>query len=277
VWPWKLESANRDEIIRRVQDYMTKAVHEAKVNLSWVNPNPEYTEALRNFIAAVLSERARASSFVALLEEFLKPVMYFGAINSLSQTTLKLTSPGNPDIYQGTELWDFSLVDPDNRHPVDFSIRQSIISDLRLASAHPLRLCSKLLENYEDARIKMWITMRAMEFRREHPALFQKGSYLPLENSDSNRHLCAFARVLGKEAGSETAIVAVPRFAYTLMGGNLLPPLDQIWSEATIKLPQDSPNEFENIFTGERVRSKDGVLLCNELFRSFPVCVLRTA
>ena len=274
VWAWKLESESRDEVIRRVQDYMTKAVHEAKVNLSWINPNPEYIEALCKFVDAILSEHPRSNSFVGLLEEFINPIAYFGAINSLAQITLKLTSPGNPDTYQGTELWDFSLVDPDNRRPVDFSNRRQMVSDLRIASTDPLKLCRDLLDNPQDGRIKMWVTMRAMEFRREHPTLFHSGRYLPLKSSHFDQHLCAFARVREDESRSETTVVAVPRFAYTLMGGEPLPPLAETWGEAMIKLPQNAPNEFENIFTGERVRSEDGFLSCQELFKSFPVCVL---
>src|SRR6185312_10632161 len=160
VWPWN-DAQPREEIVQRVQDYMTKAVHEAKVNLSWINQDPEYVEALRNFIAAILTERSRANNFVTLLEDFLAPISSFGAINSLAQTTLKLTSPGNPDVYQGTELWDFSLVDPDNRRPVDFALRRQMLRQVH--EAHdPAALVATLLENYQDGRIKMWISMRAL-------------------------------------------------------------------------------------------------------------------
>lgn len=274
MWPLKVEPRSRTELIQRVQDYMTKAAHEAKVNLSWVNQNPEYVEALRNFVAAVLTERSRGKSFVPLLEDFLQPVAYFGAINSLAQTTLKLMSPGNPDIYQGTELWDLSLVDPDNRRPVDFSMRKQLLSELRMASTDALKLCGELLESWKDGRIKMWITMRGMEFRREHPQLFQNGSYFPLEASELNRHLCAFARAYQAQDRNEFAIVAVPRFSCNLMGGKSAPPIEFIWDQAAIELPEGAPKQFENIFTGERVQANDRLLLCRDLFRSFPVCVL---
>ncbi|MBV9144551.1 MAG: malto-oligosyltrehalose synthase, partial [Acidobacteria bacterium] len=257
MWPWKSTDENRSELVQRVQDYMTKAVHEAKVNLSWVNQNPEYVEALRNFIAAILSDADRANSFVALLEAFLEPIGWFGAINSLAQTTLKLTSPGNPDIYQGTELWDFSLVDPDNRRPVDYALRRSVLAQLhsQAVKAHEENpatpLCADLLENFQDGRIKLWVTTRALEFRREHPDLFHKGSYVPLESSVLNQHLCSFARILGTNGSKQVAIVAVPRFLYTLTGGNTSMPSPEVWDEATIQLPVEAPDEFENIFTGE--------------------------
>jgi (1->4)-alpha-D-glucan 1-alpha-D-glucosylmutase len=274
MWPLKVESRVRGELIGRVQDYMTKAVHEAKVNLSWVNPNPEYVEALRKFVAVILTERARGRSFVPLLEDFLQPIAYFGAINSLAQKALKLASPGNPDIYQGTELWDFSLVDPDNRRPIDFSLRKQLASELRLASTDLLRLCRDMLETWKDGRIKMWITMRGMEFRREHPMLFQKGSYRPLEASDLNRHICVFARMYEDHDRRDFALIATPRFACTLMAGKSVPPLEHAWDDAAIRLPQGAPDEFENIFTGERVTANDRVVLCRELFKNFPVCML---
>jgi (1->4)-alpha-D-glucan 1-alpha-D-glucosylmutase len=244
------------------------------VNLSWINPNPEYAEALRNFITAILTDRRRGTSFVPILEDFLQPVGYFGAINSLAQLTLKLMSPGNPDIYQGTELWDFSLVDPDNRRPVDFAYRKQILSDLRLSGVDPLNLTCELLANYEDGRIKMWVTMRGTEFRRDHPDLFHKGSYVPLESSTLNQHLCAFARDYQEHGRKEMTIVAVPRLAYTLMGGKPVPPLEHVWEEAAMKLPEGAPEQFENIFTGQRVTAKDGLLPFREVFKTFPVAVL---
>ena len=255
---------------------MTKAVHEAKVNLSWVSQNPEYVEALRKFISDILMGRPRGRNFISFLEELVASIGLFGAMNSLAQTTLKLMAPGNPDIYQGTELWDFSLVDPDNRRPVDFALRRRFLCELR-SSTDFLSLCQKLLANYEDGRIKLWVTMRGLEFRREHPELFRRGIYIPLEATSLNQHLCAFARVLEHEEHSEIAIVAVPRFSYTLAGGEVEPPTGKLWGDATISLPSQAPSEFENIFTGERVQANDGIILCRELFSSFPVCVLSGA
>jgi (1->4)-alpha-D-glucan 1-alpha-D-glucosylmutase len=275
MWPLESEQGQREELVHRVQDYMTKAVHEAKANLSWVNPNSEYVEALRTFIGTILSTGARANSFVTLLEGFLQPVAFFGAINSLAQTTLKLTAPGNPDIYQGTELWDFSLVDPDNRRPVDFARRRELLSELRMASVDPLKVCQGTLDNYRDGRVKMWVTMRGMEIRREHPELFHKGNYMPLETTDASRHLCSFARAYEQDGLNDFALVAVPRFSYTLLAGKMAVPLGENWGDTTIKLPESAPVEFENIFTGERVRAEEGKLFCRDLFRNFPVCVLR--
>ena len=274
MWPWNGDSEDRPELVSRVQDYMTKAVHEAKVNLSWVNQNPEYVEALRNFVAAILTEGGRANSFVTLLEDFLRQIAFFGALNSLAQTTLKLTSPGNPDIYEGTELWDFSLVDPDNRRPVDFALRKQMLSELH-ESADLVALCRDLVENYQVGRIKLWVTTRGLELRRELPELFQKGNYVPLESSHLNQHVCCFARVWQAHGEKKLAIVAVPRFAYTLMGGKPASNSEDTWDDAAIQLPAEAPEEFENIFTGERLHASEGKLRCADLFRHFPVCVLK--
>jgi len=275
MWPWKSESGDRSELVQRMQDYMTKAVHEAKVNLSWVNPNPEYVDALRKFISEILSARPRNRHFIGLLGEFTRPVAFFGAMNSLAQTTLKLMAPGNPDIYQGTELWDFSLVDPDNRRPVDFELRRKFLSELRTSVNHA-ELCRDMLSSYEDARIKMWVTMRGLELRREQPEVFRRGTYVPLQPSTPTQHVCAFARVL-EEEHTQLAIVAVPRFSYTLMTGVAQPPIGEAWQNLALHLPPGAPLEFENIFTGEKVIAKDGVLLCSDLFSSFPVCVLHAS
>lgn len=276
MWPWNLPRKDRHEVIQRVQDYMTKAVHEAKVNLSWVNQCSEYVEALRNFIAAILGEKARANSFVELLETFIDPVGYFGAMNALAQTALKLTVPGNPDIYQGTELWDLSLVDPDNRRPVDYGIRRRLLKELSQSRSDLPALCREMLDHYRDGRIKMWVTMRILQLRNANPELFHHGSYVPLETSTGNRHLCAFARMRTDAAAqkSQTVIVAVPRFSYTLAGGRPLPPLADVWRNEAIRLPEGASPEFKNILTGESVSGVNGSLLCSELFRSFPVAVL---
>ncbi|HWC18689.1 MAG TPA: malto-oligosyltrehalose synthase, partial [Terriglobales bacterium] len=274
IWPWQDEKQDRDQLVQRVQDYMTKAVHEAKVNLSWVNQNPEYVDALRNFISAALAERNRTNSFVTLMQDFLEPVSYFGMINSLAQTALKLASPGVPDFYQGTDLWDFSLVDPDNRRPVDFEARKHMLGQLRNCSNAPA-LARDLLQSYADGRIKMWITMRALEFRRAHPELFQEGTYVPLEASQLNQHICAFARIHQEKGRTQAAVIAVPRLSYTLMGGKPIPPIEHVWEDATIQLPAGAPAEFENVFTGQRVAASNGSLLCREIFDQLPVCMLR--
>jgi (1->4)-alpha-D-glucan 1-alpha-D-glucosylmutase len=189
---------------------------------------------------------------------------------------LKITSPGVPDVYQGNELWDLSLVDPDNRRPVDFSVRQRLAAELTSrwqpdGSGELIGLCSELMENWKDGRIKLWTTLRALCFRRDHSQLFQFGRYLPLQGAvEKQQHLIAYAR----EYESELVLVAVPRLSYTLMNGELRPPLGDAWENAELMVPP-ACREFVNLFTAEPVTSGNGrTLLCREVFAHFPVALL---
>ena len=199
--------------------------------------------------------------------------MFFGGINSLSQVLLKLTCPGVPDIYQGTEMWDFSLVDPDNRRPVDFDQRMRAAEELRTraASEDPSEISQELLENYRDGRIKLWVTMCALNFRRDHRDLFQLGSYLPLEVARGREeHVVAFAR---RHAG-EIAITAIPRLSCTLMKGREEPPIGAVWDESELLLPPEAAGRrLRNRFTGETIVAGSS-LLCRKAFARFPLALL---
>ncbi len=274
TWPFDLRQPQAQaQYLDRIQSYMTKAVHEAKVNLSWINQNPAYVEALQHFLAQVLrpGKGRRPNHFFDGIERFLPPVMFFGAINSLAQTLLKITSPGVPDLYQGTELWDFSLVDPDNRRPVDFAARERAAADLReRGGGDPLAVCDELLRNWKDGRVKLWTSMRALRARQARAELFQSGSYFPLMGSGPKQeHLVAFARV----HRDRTAVVAVPRLSYTLMNGAIAPPLGDAWEATEIQLPSRVA-ELENAITGEVLRPVARSLSCREVFARFPVALL---
>jgi (1->4)-alpha-D-glucan 1-alpha-D-glucosylmutase len=295
-----------DEFVRRIQQYMNKAVHEAKVNLSWVNPDPEYVTALETFIGHILAPHhgARANLFLQQFEAFLPPIAFFGALNSLAQTLIKISAPGVPDLYQGNELWEFSLVDPDNRRPVDFELRQRLLTDLLTAATRDedqqvsqtaaqdasevsrqnapdptalrpekvLPLVSELLANWRDGRLKLWTILHALRFRRQHPQLFQAGGYLPVcATGDKPEHVVAFLR----EHGREAVFLVVPRFAYSLMKGQLIPPLGSVWGGTELGVPAGY-NEFLNVLTGERLNAGSGrTLLCRDIFANFPVALLR--
>ncbi len=188
AWPLRMQNEQeRIEFLHRIQQYMEKAVHEAKMNLSWLNPNPDYIASLNDFIVRILAPtyRGKTNLFWDTLQKFLPVVIYFGAINSLTQTLLKLTCPGVPDVYQGEEMWDFSLVDPDNRRPVDFHLRRQALEELyrRSEPQDYASLCQELLRDYRDGRIKLWVTMRTLNYRRDQQELFQAGSYVPLQAS----------------------------------------------------------------------------------------------
>jgi (1->4)-alpha-D-glucan 1-alpha-D-glucosylmutase len=266
----------RQDYIARIRQYMSKAVHEAKVNLSWINDDPAYVDALQHFVETILSPGTggRPNSFLGQIQEFMPAIAFFGAINSLAQRLLMIASPGNPDIYQGTELWDLSLVDPDNRRPVDYELRRRLLTELdrRAESGDLPGLCADLLTHYQDGRIKMWTTMQALRLRRDRRELFHAGRYRPLPTvGPKQQHVAAFAR----EHNNQVAIVAVPRLSYTLAGGALHAPLAGLWESTELPVPPRTAEFLENVFTGERIRvSANRSLLCRELFARFPVALL---
>jgi (1->4)-alpha-D-glucan 1-alpha-D-glucosylmutase len=277
AWPMEMDTdAQRQEFTQRIQAYMTKAVHEAKVNLSWVNPNPEYVQALAKFIDRILrpGTASRPNRFLESTRDFMPIISFFGALTSIVQVLLKLTVPGVPDIYQGCELWDFSLVDPDNRRPVDFHVRTQLLEHVRQVrnDADCATFSRDLIEHFQDGRIKLWTTMRGLTFRREHPQLFECGSYLPLQTvGTAHHHVVAFAR----HHNNDFCVVAVPRFPYTLMKGRVAAPLGDVWGETTISVPYHRSAELRNILTGEVLHcSSEGHLSCSEVFANFPAALL---
>jgi (1->4)-alpha-D-glucan 1-alpha-D-glucosylmutase len=277
TWPLSISADQvRPEYIDRMKEYMSKAAHEAKVNLSWINEDPAYVDALQQFVQKILTPgtRSRPNSFLDLFRSFIPTVAFFGAINSLAQRLLMITAPGNPDIYQGMELWELSLVDPDNRRPVHYQLRQSLLSDLdrRAESGDLPGLCRDLLHHYADGRIKLWTTMRALRFRRDQSHLFHLGKYAPLGASGAKReHVISFAR----ENRRQVAIVVVPRLSYLLADGAVRPPLGDLWQDTQVPVPSHAPEYLEDVFSGEKVRvTPHRTLFCHEIFRHFPVALL---
>jgi (1->4)-alpha-D-glucan 1-alpha-D-glucosylmutase len=283
VGAWPLEPGPTEEFqdfLKRIQAYMLKALHEAKVHTSWINPNPDYDNAVVEFVRRILEEDTNRA-FLDDFRAFQAHISHFGLFNSLSQTVLKLAAPGVPDTYQGTELWDFSLVDPDNRRPVDYTMRRRMLEELRLAAlaaGGDLReLARGLLAAKEDGRIKLFVTSRALHCRRDHPGLLSAGEYLPLAAAGAKaRHLFAFAR----RARGCWAVIAVPRLVTQLAPDAAQPPLgESVWEDTRIDLSRVDPNiAWRNVFTGETLTSshQDGKpsLTAAELFSHFPVALL---
>jgi (1->4)-alpha-D-glucan 1-alpha-D-glucosylmutase len=277
AWPLRMQTGEqREQFAARIKQYMNKAVHEGKVNLSWVNDNPEYIIALEAFIDRILRSGTgtRPNAFLEDMQKLVHKIALFGAMNSVAQTLLKLTCPGVPDTYQGTEVFDLSLVDPDNRRPVDYDMRRRIMDELDHHSSHngkPVALCDELVRDHADGRIKLWTTHRALCFRREHPQLFQTGEYHSLTAQGEHQgHVVAFTR----EHRRALCVVAVPRLAYTLARGEERPPLGDLWGDTSLSLPRAS-SEFLNIFTGEVLTtSASRSLACREIFGHFPAALL---
>jgi (1->4)-alpha-D-glucan 1-alpha-D-glucosylmutase len=256
----------------RIQQFMFKAVREAKVHSSWINPAPDYERAVARFVAAVLDAGASAA-FLRDFAPFQAEVARWGMYTSLALTLLKMTAPGVPDFYQGTELWDFSLVDPDNRRPVDFARRRQCLVDLAAeVSRAPDRaaLVRRLVEAKDDGRIKMYVIREGLRTRREQAALFQEGEYRPLEATGPRAdNVCAFARVRGEAS----ALVVVPRLLAA--GGFPDPPLGTAWGRGSFLIvPADAGRHFRNAFTGELLAVEDGRLDLAAVFASVPVALL---
>jgi (1->4)-alpha-D-glucan 1-alpha-D-glucosylmutase len=203
---------------------------------------------------------------------FQSRIAFHGALNSLAQVLLKIASPGNPDFYQGLELWDFSMTDPDNRRPVDFQRRAGLLESLQRPGPQHLQLAS-LLHNWTDGRIKLFLTARALEFRRSHPQLFLEGDYTPLYTSGKMLpHVCAFMRGYKREK----VLVAVPRFTTALTERGRFPLGLSIWRKTSLQLPRAAARSWTNVLTGERVqpRSRSNHILLRDLFNQFPVALL---
>ncbi|TAK31217.1 MAG: malto-oligosyltrehalose synthase [Chloroflexota bacterium] len=281
TWPDGTPTAEEFTRYReRIVEYMQKATKEAKVHTSWVNPNDQYDKAVQDFVRSVLPDD-RDDPFVGDLLALHRRVAFHGRFNALSQVLLKLTAPGVPDFYQGTELWDYSLVDPDNRRPVDYQLRRPLLAELKNHVArheHELTaLARELLDDAPDGRIKMYLIYRTLNFRRTHRQLFDTGGYLPLQaKGEKQDHVCAF----GRTKGSKEILVVVPRLTVGLVGGIEQPPVGlEVWNDTRLVLrPEQRGQRFRNIFTGEVLSAseKEGiwVLPLAEACAHFPVALL---
>ncbi|HEX9045669.1 MAG TPA: malto-oligosyltrehalose synthase [Verrucomicrobiae bacterium] len=228
--------------VKRLQAYMEKATREAKQHTDWTHPRPAYDEALKAFVAATLADR----EFIADLEQFLLGITEAGQINSLAQTLIKLTAPGVPDIYQGNELWDYSLVDPDNRRPVDFDARQRLLAEV---TSLPAR---EAWQGRDSGVAKLWLIQKTLAFRADHADLFG-GDYAPLFARGAKAdHIVAFVR-------GGRALTIVPRFVVKLDGA---------WSDTVLKLPAGT---WRQVFSDETI---SGEVPMDTVFEKFPVALL---
>jgi (1->4)-alpha-D-glucan 1-alpha-D-glucosylmutase len=263
----------------RVQAYMAKALHEAKVHTSWINPDPAYDQAVEQFVARVLDENL-SGEFLRDLRTFQRRVSHYGMFNSLAQTLVKMAAPGVPDTYQGTEVWDFSLVDPDNRRPVDYDRRRRMLAEL-LARSGPgqdrAALARELVGGREDGRVKLYVTVLALHCLRAHPGLFSTGAYFPVEAAGARElHVFAFAR----HHEGRWAVAAVPRLLTQLVPATEGLPLgNEVWRDTVLRLPDAARGRrWRNVFTGEVLtpseRGGQPVLLAGEVFATFPVALL---
>lgn len=258
IGAWPLDASHGEvwfQFVARIEQYMLKAVREEKEHTSWANPNEEYENALRHFVHSILDAR-KNSRFRDDFAEFQQRVARLAMFNSLGQTLLKLTLPGVPDIYQGNEVWEFSLVDPDNRRPVDYAQRQRMLRELGeceagrgvgAASCAPM-----LLARWQDGRIKMHVTCKALGLRRHYADLFRRGSYSGLiAQGGRAEHVVAFAR----QHHGHAVLVVVPRLCASLLNENREIPIgEDVWGDTRIELPPElAGRSFRNVLTNQTI------------------------
>ncbi len=258
IGSWPGAEGATAEFAERLRQFVTKALREGKVNSSWVRPNTEYEAAVCDFAAGLLQEDSR---FLDSFRKFHKKIAHYGAINGLAQALLKIASPGVPDFYQGSELWNFWMVDPDNRGPVDYRRRVELLESLHMREAAGReRLAEELAGSPEQDEAKLYVVAKALEQRRLQPELFAEGEYLPLEVAGAHaRNVCAFAR----RRRNEWAVVATPLWLTQVAG----------WKDTALTLPPEAPHLWSNVFTGATGES----LRAAELFHGFPVALLAPA
>jgi len=255
------------DFIKRLKEYLVKSSREAKVNTSWLQPNTDYESAFTLFAANILDPE-RSKSFLDDFLPFQKKIAQFGIYNSLAQTLIKLTAPGVPDIYRGSELWDFSFVDPDNRRPVDFFVRNKYLNEIKSEKERIPGLLDSLMKEKENGKIKLFLIHQALCLRKKFSSLFQDGEYIPLiVNGPAKNHIIAFAR----RSGNSWAVTIVPRFLYSLTAQKDVPYNDQIWGDTNIKLTGEL--KLTNAYSSETYERSSTVYM-RDVLKSFPTALL---
>jgi (1->4)-alpha-D-glucan 1-alpha-D-glucosylmutase len=260
AWPIGWDGGEgRDAFAKRMVTFVLKAAREAKQETRWTNPNGPYDDEVRRFVADVLDD----PTFLLQVSTFSQLIDVPSVVNSLSQTVLKLTAPGIPDTYQGAELWNQSLVDPDNRRPVDFAQRRKLLGFVMERWTHRDELLRELLATYETGALKLFVTRALLFLRREKRELFLRGDYDPVLGGD---HVVAFMRTFGEHR----LVTVVPRWSASLTSSPVFP-IGDAWGERRIRLPHRG--SYRDVFTG-KTRVVSGPVRLRELFADFPVSVL---
>src|SRR4051812_27738356 len=268
AWPFENDDETRSRFVERIATYMAKALREAKVHTSWLNPDEDYEQAVGDFVRAIL-DPARARPFLQAFQPFQARVAQLGIYNSLSQLLIKITAPGVPDFYQGTEFWDLNLVDPDNRRQVDYETRRQILSDLHPCSGReaPPEALADLLDRRSDGHVKMYAMNRALSARAALREAFD-GEYTALATTGARRD-CVFAFARGGRA-----IACVPRLVAALTPDGAPPLGAAVWTDTRVELPEAlRGRRYRNVFTGATIDGGDA-LAAAVVFDRFPVALL---
>jgi (1->4)-alpha-D-glucan 1-alpha-D-glucosylmutase len=273
---WPLDARDMPAFRKRMKAYVIKATREAMVHTRWTRPNVEHERALTDFVSAIIKP-GRLNHFLADFLKFQQKIAYFGMLNGLAQVLLKLTTPGVPDLYQGCELWDLRLVDPDNRGPVNFDRRTQLLEAIeKCANESPSGLCKDLMADWQDGRAKLYLTWKALNLRRAYRELFLDGSFLPLPISGKRaNNLIAFAR----HKGNKWTLTIVPRWLAQAHAPMTWARMTAFWRGTKISLTPKAPCRWENVFSGEIVELFPGrqssSLRAEDVLGNFPVACLK--
>src|SRR3984957_3269607 len=270
---WPLEASDFASLSERMQAYVIKATREAMVHTRWTRPNLRHERALQTFVSSIIKSD-KNNEFLRDFTDFQKRTAYYGMINGLTQTLLKIASPGIPDFYQGSELWDLRLVDPDNRQPVDFDKRNAMLANLPQTDEAALTSLSDLAHNWHDGRLKLYLICKALHFRAENTTLFSEGQFLTLECRGRRRdHVAAFARRYKKD----WTIIVVPRWLARARHPMNSEGSEPFWGNTEVALPKTAPPLCKSVFTGEIFNTDEtgkARLHLSRLLKHFPVALL---
>ncbi|MGA1824516.1 MAG: malto-oligosyltrehalose synthase [bacterium] len=257
-------------LCERMKNYIIKAVREAKRHTAWIKPDTEYENACISFVERLLNP-VEENIFLKEFLSFQKKIAFFGIFNSLSQVVLKITSPGIPDFYQGTELWDLNLVDPDNRSRVDFQKREHFLHDIQeKALSNRNELITELLETREDGRIKLFLIYRALNARHTHVEVFQRGAYIPVNvTGEFKECVIAFAR----HDKEQWALTVAPRFLTKVVREGEYPLGERVWKDTALIMPKGAPSSFLNAITDNHLHC-EGQCMVGKILEHFPVGLL---
>lgn len=263
------EDAPSEDFCERLKAYTVKAMRESKRHTKWIAPDKDYEQSAEAFISRVLSEDNAA--FWRDFDPFRRRIAEYGILNSLSQTLLKLTLPGVCDFYQGTELWDLSLVDPDNRRPVDYAQRGDRLETIiRGGDANRPDLLKSLIESRTEGTIKLYLIYTLLQQRQRHPDVFERGAFEPLGVEGRHcRSLLAFAR----HCEGMYTVTLVPRFITALVEPPEMPLGNAVWDDTRIVLPKGFAHHWDNVLTGATLTT-DGTLTAAQSLTDFPVAFL---
>lgn len=272
VGAFPLEEDELSLFKERMRQYAVKAVRQAKVHTAWIRPDTEYEDAYLSFLDKILAP-SQENSFLPAFVSFRRKVAHYGMLKALSQALVKITAPGVPDFYQGTELWDLALVDPDNRRPVDFEKRRVFLSEIQERSREDvMSLIRELLEKRKDGRIKLFLLYHALKARRAHAALFQQGTYIPLGCSGKFKELVA---AFGRAWHGAYLMTVIPRFVTGLVSQDQDPLGANVWQDTAVILPEGWPAAWKQCLTGRLISGTDSLPVA-EIFAHFPVGLLES-